>query len=344
MCSILTDEEEDDTFIKPGFELVTPRNTYMVGQLLGVGGFGDVFQVSCKDKDGQTVDYALKVEKQKENRHSKLKMEIAILKACNDCNHFTKIVDRGKRDELGGYFFIIMELVGKTIGDMAKKHPNGVFSFVTALGVGSQCLEGIESLHKHEYIHRDIKPANFAIGLPPKQHIVYVLDFGIARKFTNFKNEVKTPRQRVAFKGTLRFCALACHQGVELGRKDDCESILYLILSVLVVGGLPWDVENRHDVWRIKEECRREKRSELFRGIRRAKELHLFMDYIDSLAYQDQVDYDFLYKILALSCTEVGADINDPYEWESMEDVKKRKKKTNCKKKEGKKISKKGKI
>lgn len=89
----------------------------------------------------------MKVEKKIESRrHSKLKMEasvkrqqlqmksvsgkllqIAILKlvsAERKQSHFTSIIDRGKKET---YFFLVMELVGKSLSDLKAKRPNKVF-------------------------------------------------------------------------------------------------------------------------------------------------------------------------------------------------------------------------
>lgn len=44
-------------------------------------------------------------------------------------------------------------------------------------------MEGIADLHDLGYLHRDIKPQNFSIGLKEKANVVYVLDFGIARRY-----------------------------------------------------------------------------------------------------------------------------------------------------------------
>ncbi|EYC01898.1 hypothetical protein Y032_0103g3525 [Ancylostoma ceylanicum] len=68
------------------------------------------------------------------------------------------------------------------------------------MGAGIQCLEACEDLHKYGFIHRDLKPANYACGLGDKKRVIYILDFGIARKILNVKGELKTPRQSVRFK------------------------------------------------------------------------------------------------------------------------------------------------
>ena len=55
----------------------------------------------------------------------------------------------------------------------------------TAISVNIQMLEALQDLHGIGYLHRDIKPLNFTIGHPEarEQRKVYILDFGLARKF-----------------------------------------------------------------------------------------------------------------------------------------------------------------
>ncbi|KAJ1356290.1 hypothetical protein KIN20_013977 [Parelaphostrongylus tenuis] len=136
-------------------------------------------------------------KKIEQRRYSKLKMEIAILKLVagrRKQSHFTSIIDRGKKDM---FFFLVMELVGKSLADLKASRPNKVFTVPTSMGASIQCLEACEDLHKHGFIHRDWKPANYACGLGYEERVACILDFGIARKFTNVKGELKAPRQSV---------------------------------------------------------------------------------------------------------------------------------------------------
>ena len=89
-------------------------------------------------------------------------------------------------------------------------------------------------------IFSDIKPGNYAIGRNEAARTIYILDFGIARKITNTTNKLKAPREKVAFKGTVRYAPIACHKGQELGKKDDCESWLYMLGDVSNPEDLPW--------------------------------------------------------------------------------------------------------
>uniref|UniRef100_A0A1I7U8Z1 Protein kinase domain-containing protein n=1 Tax=Caenorhabditis tropicalis TaxID=1561998 RepID=A0A1I7U8Z1_9PELO len=311
---MVSEDDDEDFGFKTGTEITSSKTTYTIVRLLGEGGFGAVFLV----KDSKGKQFAMKVEKKLEKRkHSKLKMEIAILKLVGNAKHFTKIVDRGKKDK-DGFFFLVMDLVGKSLADLKQERSEKVFSFATGLGVASQCLEAVEELHKLGFIHRDLKPQNYACGLDDNRHLIYILDFGIARKFLNAKNELKTPRETVGFKGTVRFAPLACHRNTEMGPKDDCESWFYLLIDLILVGGLPWrKLNDKHDVLKEKEDCRKEKKHLLFTGIKQNAELIKILEYIDSKAYQDKVDYQFIYRALAEACTNAKLDIDAPYDWEN---------------------------
>ncbi|VDO58824.1 unnamed protein product [Onchocerca flexuosa] len=173
-----------------------------------------------------------------------------------------------------------------------------VFSIHTGLGASIQCLEAVEDLHKYGFIHRDLKPANYAIGLGAQVRCIYILDFGIARRILNDKGEIKTPRVTVGFKGTVKFAPIACHKRKELGPKDDCESWFYLLLDLLIVTGLPWKkISDKNEVMKVKEECRMN-REKLFYGVKCKEEFGKILEYIDSLHYEDRVDYSYIYELL----------------------------------------------
>ncbi|GMR41738.1 hypothetical protein PMAYCL1PPCAC_11933 [Pristionchus mayeri] len=326
-------EEEDDVHFPPGHVIEGAHGKYVVEKLLGEGGFGAVYKVY--EQSDKTKLYAMKVEKKKEERKdSKLKMEIAILKlvaAERKDSHFTSIIDRGKKET---YFFLVMQLVGKSLADLKNKRPDKVFSLPTGLGASSQCLEAVQDLHKHGFIHRDLKPANYACGLDDKKRVVsltpqnavlpypsqvYILDFGIARKYVNKENVLKTPREKARFKGTVKFASLACHRNIELSPKDDCESWFYLMLDVIQPSGLPWKrIQQREAVMQCKEDARRgDKKAKLFDGLKSAEtELGKIMDYIDHLQYYSKVDYTFIYELLKVAVTNTGATMEDKYDWE----------------------------
>ena len=95
-------------------------------------------------------------------------------------------------------------------------------------------------MHGKFYIHRDLKPENFLIGLGKNEGTLHLIDYGLAKKYiepsTGHHIEFK---ERLKFVGALRYASLNAHLGHELGRKDDLESIGF-ILIYLMRGTLPW--------------------------------------------------------------------------------------------------------
>ena len=61
--------------------------------------------------------------------------------------------------------------------------------------LGYQILKGIEAIHEVGFLHRDIKPSNFAVGRTPQtMRKIFMLDFGLARQYTNAAGEVRPAR------------------------------------------------------------------------------------------------------------------------------------------------------
>lgn len=110
---------------------------------------------------------------------------------------------------------------------------------------------------------------------------------------------------------------MSCHKGVEMGPKDDCESWFYLLIDLILVGGLPWKkLYDKSDVLKAKEEARHGSRTGLFGNLKHTDELNKIIDYIDTKAYQDRMDYQYIYKTLELACSNLGFNIDAPYDWE----------------------------
>ncbi len=101
-------------------------------------------------------------------------------------------------------------------------------------------INRIENLHKHNFIHRDIKPENFVIGLENKSNIIYLIDFGLSKRFKNSKTFQHIPyRENRSLIGTVRYSSINSHLGIEPSRRDDLESIAYVLIYFLK-GYLPW--------------------------------------------------------------------------------------------------------
>jgi serine/threonine protein kinase len=82
----------------------------------------------------------------------------------------------------GQYNIMLMDLLGQSLEDLFAQN-NKQLSIKTVLQVGEQMVERIEYMHERQVLHRDIKPDNFLMGIGKNQHILYVVDLGLSKKY-----------------------------------------------------------------------------------------------------------------------------------------------------------------
>ena len=76
-------------------------------------------------------------------------------------------------------------------------------------------MSKIEYIHSKNFIHRDIKPDNFLMGLGKKRNIVYIIDFGLAKKFRDPRTNQHIPyKDNKNLTGTARYASLNTHNGI----------------------------------------------------------------------------------------------------------------------------------
>lgn len=89
-------------------------------------------------------------------------------------------------------------------------------------------------------MHRDIKPDNFLLGLgPQKSSQVYIIDFGLAKRFRKKRKQHIPFKENKDLTGTVNFLSCNAHKRYELSRRDDLESVGYMMIYFLK-GSLPW--------------------------------------------------------------------------------------------------------
>lgn len=112
-------------------------------------------------------------------------------------------------------------------------------------------------MHENHYIHRDIKPDNFMIGYRGQKDHITLIDFGLAKKYRDNHTFKHIPyKEGKLLTGTARYTSINTHLGLEQSRRDDFESIGYLIILFLK-GRLPWQglkAKNKREKYeKIKE-------------------------------------------------------------------------------------------
>ncbi|KAF8359099.1 hypothetical protein PRIPAC_94094 [Pristionchus pacificus] len=313
-------------------KIVKAKNfTWTIEEILGSGGFGDVYKVRG-EKENEV--YAMKTEyndpKQRKS-NDRLKIEQMILCDLNNqpdpekSKHFLKIVDKGQTDS---FKWIVMTLVSHSL-DVLRRDYLESMTYITKT---PQTLKAVEQLHDCGYLHRDIKPHNFAIGIPPKDSTIFMIDFGIARRFMDKDGKLRIPRQTVRFLGTVRFASRSCHNEKEQSRKDDLESWCYMVLDLFNPENITWRrVSDRMKVAVYKHQLFTRQDNKEIDG---PKEMYKIIAYVNELGYTDVPNYDKIrdYLLDGAKDEKVGVDWLDltrKFDWVGVE----LKKKLNSKKK-----------
>ena len=71
-------------------------------------------------------------------------------------------------------------------------------------------IQRLSFIHSVDYIHRDLKPDNFLIGTDGNEDKIYLLDFGLSKKFMNHKKHIEF-RQNWKLIGTTRYASINAH-------------------------------------------------------------------------------------------------------------------------------------
>ncbi|XP_040001002.1 tau-tubulin kinase 1 [Xiphias gladius] len=281
------------------------KDRWKVLKKIGGGGFGEIYEAL----DLLTREnVALKVESAQQPKQV-LKMEVAVLKKLQGKNHVCKFIGCGRNDKFN---YVVMQLQGRNLADLRRSQPRGTFTMSTTLRLGKQILESIEAIHSVGFLHRDIKPSNFAMGrLPSTYRKCYMLDFGLARQYTNTTGEVRPPRTVAGFRGTVRYASVNAHKNKEMGRHDDLWSLFYMLVE-FAVGQLPWrKIKDKEQVGQIKE---RYDHRMLLKHM--PSEFSIFLDHVLALDYYTKPDYQLLMSVFENSMKERIITENEPFDWE----------------------------
>lgn len=77
-------------------------------------------------------------------------------------------------------------------------------------------VQRLEFLHNNHFIHRDMKPDNFLVGINKKANLIYMIDYGLAKRFRDPKSGEHIPyRDNKSLTGTARYASVNTHLGIE---------------------------------------------------------------------------------------------------------------------------------
>ncbi|CAD8045643.1 unnamed protein product [Paramecium sonneborni] len=284
------------------------NNQYFTQKRISQGSFGIVMQ-GIDSRNSKLV--AIKIERPENEHLHSLDREVEILQRLQNTKGIPKLLYYGSQEN---YNAIVMELLQKDLSSLIKQRKK--FSLKSTLQISIQLVSILEEIHKQGVLHRDLKPENMMLD---ENNSVYLIDFGISKIFQRKNGSLIPYKEKVPFVGTARYASIAAHKGQELSRKDDIESLFY-VMVFCIKGTLPWQ-NLRH----IPDDQRTQKIGELKESIDPKvlfKDLPIefikIYDYLRKLTYNTEPDYKTIIKLLLQASKHSNIILDYKYEWDQL--------------------------
>jgi casein kinase 1 len=282
---------------------------YRLGRKIGSGSFGDIY-LGINITTGEEV--AVKLESRR-CRHPQLAYEYRIYRLLRYKTGIPRVHWFGRE---GDFNVLVMDLLGPSLEDLFNFCIRK-FSLKTVLMLADQLIARLESMHSNHFIHRDIKPDNFLAGLRQRAETIYLIDFGLAKKYRDPKTGRHIPyNEHKSLTGTARYASINTHLGIEQSRRDDLESLGY-VLMYFNRGSLPWQglkaVTKREKYDKISDKKMSIPISILCKGF--PVEFANYLEYCRSLRFDDKPDYSHLRRMFRELYVRKGYRDDGLFDW-----------------------------
>ncbi|CAI0464771.1 unnamed protein product [Linum tenue] len=282
---------------------------FKLGRKIGSGSFGELY-IAVNVQTGDEVGVKLEPVK---TRHPQLHYESKIYMILQGGTGIPELKWFGVE---GDYNVMVIDLLGPSLEDLFN-YCNRKFSLKTVLMLADQLINRIEYMHSRGFLHRDIKPDNFLMGLGRKANQVYVIDYGLAKKYRDLQTHKHIPyRENKNLTGTARYASVNTHLGVEQSRRDDLESLGYVLMYFLR-GSLPWQglkagtKKQKYD--KISEKKMLTPIEVLCKSY--PSEFTSYFHYCRSLRFEDKPDYAYLKRLFRDLFVREGYQFDYIFDW-----------------------------
>ena len=222
-----------------------------------------------------------------------------------------ELIKIGKRKN---NIIIIESKKGRSLEELFLEN-NKKFSLNEICLIGIQCFERLKWIHSKNYIHRNIKPENFAIGLEDP-HIFYLQNFYYCQKYRSSKTH-----QHIKLKyikeiiGTERYASINALKGLTQGRKDDLESLCYMLIYFFL-GKLPWqDIREENKIKKHEKLLKEKKNFQIENYKQIPEDFCILFKYIKNLKFEEEPKYSLIIKLLQKILNENNCFNNNIFFW-----------------------------
>jgi len=299
----------------------------VLNERLGHGSFGDIY----KTVDIQTGEsFAAKIE-DSSCKYPQLHLEYKVYRSMAKYNGFPRVYWRGKPTLILGsnntpksYNVMIMDLLGPSLEKLYTSCSRR-FDIKTVCMIGIQLINRIECLHSEGFLHRDIKPDNFLIGSDDRSSkdgsVIHMIDLGLTKLYRPHGKHIPFQDGK-RLTGTPRYASVNTHKGIEQSRRDDCESMCYLLIYLLL-GRLPWqglkgsnNVKKYQNIQNAKISITPE---ELCKDL--APEFAELLTHSRELKFEEEPNYRYMKKLMQLCCKREAHKIDWRFSWQKKSSI-----------------------
>ncbi|RZC52925.1 hypothetical protein C5167_021356 [Papaver somniferum] len=284
-------------------------NKFRLGRKIGSGSFGEIY-LGTNIQTNEEV--AIKLENVK-TKHPQLLYESKLYRLLQGGTGIPNVRWFGVE---GDYNVLVMDLLGPSLEDLFN-FCSRKLSLKSVLMLADQMINRVEFVHAKSFLHRDIKPDNFLMGLGRRANQVYVIDFGLAKKYRDTSTHQHIPyRENKNLTGTARYASMNTHLGIEQSRRDDLESLGYVLMYFLR-GSLPWQGLKAGTKKQKYEKISEKKVSTSIEALCRGypTEFASYFHYCRSLRFDDKPDYAYLKRIFRDLFIREGFQFDYVFDW-----------------------------
>jgi len=269
-------------------EYILINHKYNVLKQIGEGNFGKIY----KGENIRTNELvAIKVEPI-EKDYKMLKNEAIIYQHLLHTYGMPTLKWFGKDRQ---NYYLVITLLGKSLEYYIQQ--KGKFSIKLTLQIGVQAINLLQNIHDKGLIHRDIKPENFLFGIDDESKQLYIIDFGLSKTYIDYNENchIKMKNSKNII-GTPSYVSLNGHKLLELSRRDDLESLGYMLIY-LYCGKLKWHKINICNNFEKSNTLIMKAKTNLEKLYNLPDIIYKYFDYVRNLEFQEIPDYLFLIKM-----------------------------------------------
>jgi len=272
-------------------------NKYNLIEKISEGSFGSVFKAeNIRTKENVAIKFEIKMDNIKS-----LKNEAKIYQYLGKINGFPQLKMFGTMDKLN---YLVIDLLGKSLSNTILYFNK--LSLKTTLLIGVQIINRIKVLHETQLLHRDVKPSNFLFGLEKDINKLYLVDFGFSKRYLYNGTHIQE-RELTKIVGSPNFVSLNIHNHIEPSRRDDLESCIYIMLTMLF-GKLVWfDKSNLNDIYKLKEQIILSEEVPHY--------IKIVLKYVRNLKFDETPDYNYIINVIIETFKHNLFENNDNFEW-----------------------------